>query len=228
MSVRSWHAGFLERQELVISLPILKCNVHKILLFHVDSLFFALIVCGENTDLLHSLHHFAIMFVKVWKVKKAFKIQIFWKGGKPTFQVCCSAQLHRFHQIMWTTSLSWVEIFFFFYVKTVWKIRWVGEEDRGVRYAGKISYFTVRGTWTWCRIAWVVMPVVFLWRPWSICHTCSTHCASAGPCMLSFPCDTRGRMLRVNTSHHRAAQFTDLTTDCPSVLAGTHGWSTVW
>lgn len=166
------------------------------------------------------------MFVKVWKVKKAFKIQIFWKGGKPTFQVCCSAQLHRLHWIRCTASLSWDV--FFFHLKTVWNIGWVGEEDRGVRYAGKISYFTVGGTWTWCKSAKVVTLNAFLWRPWSICHTYSTRCASAGRCTLSFPYDTRGRMLCVNKSHHWAAQFTDLTTDCSSVLAGTHGWSTVW
>lgn len=28
-----------------------------------------------------------LIFCQVWKVKKAFKIQVFWKGGKPTFLV---------------------------------------------------------------------------------------------------------------------------------------------
>lgn len=32
-------------------------------------------------------------FFKVWKVKKAFKIQVFWKGGKPTFLVCVHVSL---------------------------------------------------------------------------------------------------------------------------------------
>lgn len=30
---------------------------------------------------------YSLSFQQVWKVKKAFKIQIFWKGGKPTFLV---------------------------------------------------------------------------------------------------------------------------------------------
>lgn len=39
---------------------------------------------------------FFLFFFKVWKVKKAFKIQVFWKGGKPTFLVW----LHRYtHEI---------------------------------------------------------------------------------------------------------------------------------
>lgn len=33
------------------------------------------------------------VFFKVWKVKKAFKIQVFWKGGKPTFLVCVHVSL---------------------------------------------------------------------------------------------------------------------------------------
>lgn len=32
---------------------------------------------------------FWVFIFKVWKVKKAFKIQVSWKGGKPTFQVGC-------------------------------------------------------------------------------------------------------------------------------------------
>lgn len=174
---------------------------------------------------------FTILPLCLWRYGKWRRPSRFRFSGKEASQHSRCVAQHSY--TVFTKScapLRWVVLrfLFFFYVKTVWKTRWVREEDRGVRYAGKISHFTVRGTWTWCRCARFVMPVVFLWRPWSICHTCSTHCASAGPCTLSFPCDTRGRMLRVNTSHHRAAQFTDLTTDCPSVLAGTHGWSTVW
>lgn len=58
------------------------------------------------------LIHFAFMFLKVWKVKKAFKIQIFWKGGKPTFQVCWSAPLRRLHPVV--PCFFWLDFFFFF------------------------------------------------------------------------------------------------------------------
>lgn len=96
------------------------------------------------------------MLVQVWKVKKAFKIQVFWKGGKPTFQVCRSCRFvdeGSHDQIVFAASPSRVFLrditsallkrftyvnFILLYFLTVWQIRRVGAENRGVRYTGEL------------------------------------------------------------------------------------------
>lgn len=72
-------------------------------------------------------------FFKVWKVKKAFKIQVFWKGGKPTFLVCVHVSLSV--------------IFFFCYQKTVLQAFWSSLKVWTLATFPLI--FSPAQTWTW-------------------------------------------------------------------------------
>lgn len=168
------------------------------------------------------------MFLQVWKVKKAFKIQIFWKGGKPTFQVRCSAQLCRLCRIV-CRIFGLTFYFLLLQKKTVWKIRWVGAEDGGVRHAGKIADFTVGGGRE--RDAHVLK----LWR-W-LCFSAG-HEVSVIPAVPAVHRRSRVRphfpavqevggcvCMWVTAVQHNWLSWRP---DCSSVLAGTRGWSTVW
>lgn len=180
-------------------------------------------------------------FSQVWKVKKAFKIQVFWKGGKPTFLVCvcflfiicdliyssvnsfpikwsqhiavgwqrnleASSRSHneensvgRTKQLRCTspTSDTSAHLCFCLFCATVWEIRRVWEENRGVRHPGEASDITSNEitkvsfdhTQWFCNHlkqgrVWSldITGVVSLCRPWSICPTCSTRCVSAELC----------------------------------------------
>lgn len=62
-----------------VCLPFIQTNVHKVLHRKQD------LENSWDSDWRWCLW---FVFLQVWKVKKAFKIQVSWKGGKPVFQVC--------------------------------------------------------------------------------------------------------------------------------------------
>lgn len=105
---------------------------------------------------------FFFFFFKVWKVKKAFKIQVFWKGGKPTFLVW----LHRYtHEIehacfkmlcstqccikVFSNSLAALGFFFFFFKAWATVLQAFWSSLKVWTLATFPLIFSPAQTWTW-------------------------------------------------------------------------------
>lgn len=137
---------------------------------------------------------FVLVLFQVWKVKKAFKIHVIWRGLTPTFLV----NLYCFFSVV-----LWIKVNtdYSLTVNCSQSILQFGKLDESEKRTEhydtlvRTSFIQNSAVWLCFDISEYCFSILFL-RRWSICPICCILCVSAGRFTLSCLSSTKGEESR--------------------------------